>query len=251
MVELKDVKMYCNTNQFTALPFCVPCYKPHGARALVNHYHLRFDPKLGMGECAICRIPCACVACTSMLDKPWISSISSDKQERYKPVTKCNYWPVLGYFNNCNIVELLSKSISSDTFDEVHQVVLDGISDNMASLVESGTYGAINTTYTSTNGFYVIMFTSGTYIIQENTTINRQIITAGELVIKAQYLCSMQIDTNRYCNQQPKHHVITVPTCTILHPQLEVDSITEFHAISKSVCSITQGKNPSQDSLYV
>ena len=94
-----------------------------------------------------------------MLEKPWISGISSDKKERYKPVTKCTYWSVLGDFNNWNIILLSSKSTSSDTFDEIHQVVLDGISDNMVSLVESVTYGAINTTNTSTNGFYVIMFT--------------------------------------------------------------------------------------------
>ena len=63
-VELKDVKMYCNTNQFPALPFCGPHSKPHGARRIGKHYHFRFDPKLGMGKCAIFRIPCACVACT-------------------------------------------------------------------------------------------------------------------------------------------------------------------------------------------
>ena len=62
----------------------------------------------------------------------------------------------------------------------------------MESLVESGTYGAINTTDTSTNGFYVIMFTSGAYTLQENTAIDGQIINAGELVVKAQYLSSMQ-----------------------------------------------------------
>ena len=89
-----------------------------------------------MGLCAIRRIPCACVACTSMLDKPWIFGISSEKQEHYKPVTKCNYWPVLGSFNNWNIIQLSPKSTSSDIFDEIHQVVLDVISDNMASLVE-------------------------------------------------------------------------------------------------------------------
>ena len=70
-----------------------------------------------------------------MLYKPWISGISSDKQERYKPVTKCTYFPVLGSFNNCKIIQLSPKSTSSDTFDEIHQVVLDKISDNMASLV--------------------------------------------------------------------------------------------------------------------
>ena len=88
------------------------------------------------------------------------------------------------------------KSTSFDKFDEIHQVVLDLISDNMASLFESGKYGAINTTDTSTNGFYVIMFTSVVYTLQENTTIDGQIITTGELVVKAQYLFSMQVDTN-------------------------------------------------------
>ena len=43
----------------------------------------------------------------------------------------------------------------------------------------------------------------------------------------------MQVDTNWYWNQQSKHHVITVPTRTILHPQLEGDAITDFHKIPK------------------
>ena len=83
----KDVKMYCDTNQFPTLPFCGPHPNTHGARGLSNHYHLRFYPKLGHGICTIRRIPCACVACTSILDKTWISGISSNKQARYQPVT--------------------------------------------------------------------------------------------------------------------------------------------------------------------
>ena len=70
----------------------------------------------------------------------------------------------------------------------------------MASLVEFDKYGAINTTDTSTNGFYVIMFTSGAYTLQENTTIDGKIITAGELVVNAKYICSMQVYTNWYWN---------------------------------------------------
>ena len=54
----------------------------------------------------------------------------------------------------------------------------------MAMLVESVKYGAINTTNMTTNVFYVIMFTSGAYTLQENTTIDGKIITAGELVVK-------------------------------------------------------------------
>ena len=78
-VAHKDVKIYCDTNQFPALTFCVPYPKPHITRVLINNYHLRFYPKIVHGECAILRIPCACVGCTSMLDKPWVSGIPSTK----------------------------------------------------------------------------------------------------------------------------------------------------------------------------
>ena len=62
------------------------------------------------------------------------------------------------------------------------------------------------------------------------------------MVAKAQYLSSIQIYTNWYWNQQPKHHVITVPTRTIIHPQPEVNAITDFHAIPTIICYRTQGK---------
>ena len=112
----------------------------------------------------------------------------------------------------------------------------------MASLVESGKYGAINITDKSTNGFYVIMFTSSAYTLQENTKIDGQILIAGEFVVNAKYLYSMQVDTNWYWNQQPNNHVITVPTRTILHPQIEGDAITDFHSIPTSICSRAQAK---------
>ena len=61
----------------------------------------------------------------------------------------------------------------------------------MASLVQSVKYGAINTHYTTTNGFYVIQFISEAYRLKNNTTIDGQIIYEGELVVKEQYLSSM------------------------------------------------------------
>ena len=45
----------------------------------------------------------------------------------------------------------------------------------MASLVQSGKYGAINRTGTAKNGFYVIIFTSEAYKLQDNTTIDGKI----------------------------------------------------------------------------
>ena len=49
----------------------------------------------------------------------------------------------------------------------------------MASLVESVKYGAVNINDRITNGYYVTIFTSESYTLQDNTTIDGQIITAG------------------------------------------------------------------------
>ena len=130
--------MYCDTKTFPALPFCDPHTKPDGARGLSKHYHLCFYPKLGHGIFAIRQITCACVECKSMLDKPWIYGITSKKQARYQPVHNCTYWPVLVSYNNWNIIYLKPKSTPFESFDEIHKVVLDGTSENMASLVQSG-----------------------------------------------------------------------------------------------------------------
>ena len=108
-VAHKYVKMYCDINQFPALPFCGSHPKTHGARGLIKHYHLRFDIKLGHGLCKILRIPSACVGCTTILDKPWIYGILSTKQACYQPVTNVTYCLVLGSYNNWNIIEITPK----------------------------------------------------------------------------------------------------------------------------------------------
>ena len=67
-VSHKDVKIYCDTNKLPQLPFCGPHANPRVSRGFSKHYHLRFDTKIVHGICVIFRIPCACIACTSMLD---------------------------------------------------------------------------------------------------------------------------------------------------------------------------------------
>ena len=68
----------------------------------------------------------------------------------------------------------------------------------MTSLVQSGMYGAINTYETAKNGFYVILFISEAYMLQNNTSIDGQSISAGKLVVRAQYRFYMQENTNWY-----------------------------------------------------
>ena len=147
-------------------------------RSLSKHYHLRFDPKLSNVVCVICHITCACVACTPMLDKPWISGIPQ------KTRTISNFHQVYLLASTRIFQQLEHNTIITETnpFWRIWWNTtgfLGRLSDNMDSLVQYGKYGAINTTYTSTNGFYVIMFTSESYTLQINTKTGRNIITAG------------------------------------------------------------------------
>ena len=57
----------------------------------------------------------------------------------------------------------------------------------MASLFQSGKYFSINTYDTTLNWLHYIMFLSEVYTLQDNTTIDGQIISVDELVVRAQY----------------------------------------------------------------
>ena len=72
-----------------------------------------------------------------MLDLPQTPCVTPHQKPRYQPVTYFTYWPVLGYFNNCNIIHFAHTATSSDKIDKINQVFLDRISDNMDVLVKT------------------------------------------------------------------------------------------------------------------
>ena len=67
----------------------------------------------------------------------------------------------------------------------------------MASLVQPAMYGVINTGDTTTNGFYVIQLISEAYTLKKHTQIDI-FVSAGELAVRAKYLCSIQENINFY-----------------------------------------------------
>ena len=159
-VDNQDVNIYCATNRFMELKCLRPHNKPHGILGLGNNRHMRFDPKLGHGTYATHRIPCDCNLCTYTLDKLWITGLTEQQQPRYQTIKYFKNWPMLGSFNNLNVLKLSYKATSSEEIDKNNQVVLDDICYNMASLVQTSQYGAINTTDTATMRYYVNKFMS-------------------------------------------------------------------------------------------
>ena len=71
-----------------------------------------------------------------MMCNPWAYGFEPTKHPHYQPVVDCTHWPVLCSFDNYNIIKCNNEITSCEDFDEVHKVVLDDISDNMASLVQ-------------------------------------------------------------------------------------------------------------------
>ena len=43
--------------------------------SMKHYYHIRCDPELGEGLCAMRRIPCACSGCVEQLSKPWLPNL--------------------------------------------------------------------------------------------------------------------------------------------------------------------------------
>ena len=68
----------------------------------------------------------------------------------------------------------------------------------MDALLQAVQYGAINTIDTATMGYYVIKFISEPYTLQEETMCGGKISTAGEQVLKYQYMNCMQDNTKCY-----------------------------------------------------
>ena len=188
--------MSCATTQLPKLSFFCPNVKFHGIIGLSKHYNLWIDPNLGHGKCAIRLIPCEFIAYTTMLDKPWAYVIYPTKQHLYQPAVECTHYPVWGSFNNWNTIQFTNKTTSSEDFDEVHKVLLDCISDNMASFVQLGKCGAINAAYTITMGYYVIKVISEPYTLQEDQTTNGQVINTVEILVKAEYLSIIKAKEN-------------------------------------------------------
>ena len=99
----------------------------------------------------------------------WAPVVAPPNQPFYQTVCNFTYYPILGVLNNWNIITFSNKNTTSEDFEDIHQVILDGISDNMASLVQSGKHDATKTTYPTRMGYYMANYVSYACILQEDT----------------------------------------------------------------------------------
>ena len=143
----------------------------------------------------------------------------------------------MGEFNKWNIVEFSNKDTDETAFEEVHKVVLDEIAANMAVLICEGNYGAISTNDVKTHGYYVVRFLCNPYTLQQDITVDGQVLQQGEQVVDACYLSSMQNNTHWYWEPERQPQLVKVCVRTIVHPMLDVVKPNNVTDLPRSLCS--------------
>ena len=80
-------------------------------------------------------------------------------------------------------------------------------------------------------GYYVIEFVSEAYTLQEDTTCEGKISTAGEMVVKVEYLRCIKEKKKCHWDKKQQQQLIIVLTRTIVHQFLDVIVVKYFHDI--------------------
>ena len=71
-----------------------------------------------------------------------------------------------GSLKNLNIIKFNNKVTSSEEFDYIHKIFLDGTSDIIDYLLQTGKYVTINKNDKNTMIYYVIKYASNTFILK-------------------------------------------------------------------------------------
>ena len=159
---------------------------------LLAHYNFQVSKELGVGRAATRRIPCACESCLAQMEEPWTPGVAAELQPRYASSTGCIRWKIFEGLNDWKIIDLLPKKESDpEEVEEAHAQVLEGVKERMAELVKPNKCGAFSTEDEDADGYYIVMWTSDPYTLQEDVELAEYTpamkIKAGELVCDAEY----------------------------------------------------------------
>eukprot|EP00966_Prymnesium_polylepis_P105434 2441600-Prymnesium_polylepis.1 len=182
---------------------------------LLAHYSLHVSKELGPGKAALRRIPCACVACLEQIELKWERGVEPSQQPRFASSKKCQWWSIFAPrelqsdgswkmlegagLNDWKIISLEEKKGSDpEQAEEALAEALAGITEIMAARIKEAldredgpVYGTFSTLDEDADGYYLVMFTSVPYALQEDVELTEYTpaikIKAGELVCDAEY----------------------------------------------------------------
>ena len=141
---------------------------PYGIKDFIRNYHYRSYPKLNPGIVSFRITPCGFHACTKKLSLPWNYKIKDEcNYPRYGRVYDWKLSLILGYHNNWIIIYFLDDITGSVEYKCMNITIIDGNVMKISLIIHKVNYGAIDIDNTSCQGYYVIIFSSYPYTIQE------------------------------------------------------------------------------------
>ena len=81
-------------------------------------------------------------------------------------------------------MNFLDDVIDEEYYEDINQTILDGNVMNMSLICIEVEYGAINNNDSLCHGYYTIKFSSFPYNLQEDLSIDGQVISSGKIVCK-------------------------------------------------------------------
>jgi len=202
---------------------------------MLAHYNFRVNKELGTGRVAVRRIPCACEACLAQLDLPWKSGVEAEKQPCFASSTNCIYWPIFKQaagepgLNDWKILTFVPTKVSdAEAEEEARAEVLAGMKEQMAELIEDGKYGAFSTLDEDADGYYVVVWTSEPYTLQEDIDSDEHgwKIKAGELVCDAEFHNKVPGASLWYTPTQGEERKVVVRVQQVVAADLKVEGIS-------------------------
>ena len=216
---------------------------------LKDFYHIRCDPDLGQGFCAMRRIPCACIACVTQLSHPWTPNIDKLLQPRYAIEPPCcKYASILRGYNKWYLTELIIQpdSTSKEEMQEMHEGVLMGMTQVSSEEIEEGLFGAFETSDSQTQGYYIVQWLGNPYTLQEQYACHAfdppVLIPTGELVCEAKFWTPMSTKTHWYHEPDIDLHVM-VKVKQVVMGKIDLQPVNETNALPRKWVGYAD-KNP-------
>jgi hypothetical protein len=194
-------------------------------------YHIRCDPDLGLGNCALRRIPCACDGCVDQLSTNWQRNTPLLEQPRYAVESpNCKYSSILGGYNKWHIAELVrSNDTPPQEVQEMNEMILSGLAYSSAQHVELGEFGAFETKDKTTLGYYIVKWTATPYTLQEQFICDAFnppiIIPPGEMVCAAKFMNPVSKDSLWY-HEPPEDLNVTVKMKQVVMAQIDMEPVS-------------------------
>ena len=137
-------------------------FRKGNRKGISSRYNIRCDPELGVGKSTVRRIPCVCSFCIEQLDLPLKKNEKDTSQKRHIMNKKYLNWNIFEGLNDWNIIILVTqnKNKNIEKGNEDFKTILRRVETRMSEKILITMYGAIKTDDQSTDGYYVLQWTS-------------------------------------------------------------------------------------------